>query len=94
MLEATAGANSSSQGVMVKTEQQDNAICISVIDHGVGIAEGEEDRLFNPFYTTKVNGMGIGLSICQSIIQAHGGDIGFKRNLKGGTTFYFSLPIT
>ncbi len=93
-MEATAVANSSPQGVMVTTEQQGAEICISVIDNGIGIAEGEEDQLFNPFYTTKTNGMGIGLSICQSIIQAQGGKIGFKPNPGGGATFYFSLPIT
>lgn len=93
-MEATAMANSSAQGVMVKTERQGNAVFIRVIDHGVGIAEGKEDQVFNPFYTTKTNGMGIGLSICQSIIQARGGTIGFEHNPKGGASFYFSLAIT
>jgi C4-dicarboxylate-specific signal transduction histidine kinase len=92
-MEATAVANTTSQGVMVKTVRQGSMINIQVIDHGIGIAEGGEDQLFNPFYTTKTNGMGIGLSICQSIIQAQGGTIGFHRNPQGGATFYFSLPI-
>lgn len=92
-MEAMAGLDGSNQGVLVRTELKDKAIVFSVIDQGNGIAAGDEKRLFDPFYTTKPNGMGIGLPICQSIVQAHGGKIGFDGNPRGGTIFYFSVPV-
>lgn len=92
-MEAMVDMGSRQQGVLVKTSKQGRAIQVEVVDSGVGIKEGEEEEIFSPFYSTKPNGMGIGLSICQSIIQAHGGEIGFRANSDAGTTFYFSLPI-
>ncbi|WP_250657480.1 hybrid sensor histidine kinase/response regulator [Alkalimarinus coralli] len=68
-------------------------VWVEVKDHGCGLADDAEQKLFHPFYTTKGEGMGIGLSLCQSLIQAQGGKIGFRRNPDRGTTFYFSLPI-
>jgi signal transduction histidine kinase len=64
-----------------------------VRDRGIGLAEGAEDELFNPFYTTKKNGMGIGLSVCKTIIKDHQGHIGYRREPSGGTTFWFDLPL-
>lgn len=92
-MESMAGTDNHNQGVLVKTELREKAIFFMVIDQGCGIAEGTEQRLFDPFFTTKPNGMGIGLPICQSIVQAHGGEIGFRSNPAGGTIFYFSLPV-
>jgi PAS domain S-box-containing protein len=92
-MEAVAASENSQQNVIVRTEQRANKIYINVIDYGIGIVEGAEDQLFHPFYTTKANGMGIGLSICQSIIQSQRGEVGFKRNPEGGSTFYFTLPV-
>jgi len=63
----------------------------AVTDHGEGLAADAEERLFHPFYTTKEDGMGIGLSVCSSIVHDHGGTIGFDRNDDGGTTFWFTL---
>jgi signal transduction histidine kinase len=81
------------QGVSVVVESIDSFIKVSFIDQGVGLEEGAEEQLFHPFYTTKSNGTGIGLSVCASIIQQHGGRIGFERNADVGTTFYFELPL-
>jgi PAS domain S-box-containing protein len=78
--------------VTITTEQQDNKVQVTVIDSGSGVDEQLQQQLFNPFVTTKANGMGVGLSICQSIVQAHGGDIGYRPNPEGGSIFYFSLP--
>ena len=65
---------------------------ISVMDSGPGIAEGDLDRIFQPFFTTKPRGMGQGLSICRSIIEAHGGRLGVANGPTGGAIFSFTLP--
>lgn len=65
---------------------------IRVRDHGCGLPEDAENRLFLPFFSTKQNGMGIGLAMCRSLVQAQGGDIGFNRLDDGGTEFFFTLP--
>jgi PAS domain S-box-containing protein len=94
-MEASAGANSTGQllDVVVRTSLAGSAVCVEVIDQGVGVDPEDEEQLFSTFFSTKENGMGIGLSICQSIIIAMGGDIGFKRNQGRGSTFYFTLPV-
>jgi PAS domain S-box-containing protein len=68
-------------------------VTIAVKDSGVGIAPEYADRLFGAFVTTKSNGMGMGLSICRSIIQAHGGRIWIEPNLTEGAAFHFTLPL-
>lgn len=67
-------------------------VIVSVRDSGVGIDPASANRLFDAFYTTKTGGMGIGLSICRTIIQAHGGRICAAPNPGPGATFEFSLP--
>lgn len=67
-------------------------VSVCVKDSGVGIRAENANRLFDAFVTTKANGMGMGLSICRSIIQAHGGDIWTEPNLTEGAAFYFTLP--
>jgi two-component system, LuxR family, sensor kinase FixL len=67
---------------------------ISVADTGPGIAPEVAERLFQPFVTSKPNGMGVGLSICRSIIEAHGGALVAQPNPAGGAIFRFSLPVT
>lgn len=79
-------------GVVVQTLQEGPWVAFRVVDRGHGLEAGAESRLFSPFFTTKTNGMGIGLSICQGIVQAHGGEIGFRANPEGGMTFYCRLP--
>jgi signal transduction histidine kinase len=66
-------------------------VIIAVQDLGAGIDPDNADKLFNPFFTTKPNGMGMGLSICRSIIEAHGGRVWASRNIGPGTTFQFTL---
>ena len=79
-------------GVMVETACEDGYVVFRVIDRGPGISDAVRTQLFRPFYTTKNSGMGVGLSICQSIVQAHGGEIGCYNNAEGGATFYCRLP--
>jgi signal transduction histidine kinase len=66
-------------------------VVVAVQDLGTGIDPEIEDKLFSPFLTTKPNGMGMGLSICRSIIEAHGGRVWASRNRGPGTTFHFTL---
>jgi len=63
-----------------------------VRDSGPGIDPGHLERVFEPFYTTKTSGMGMGLSICRSIIAAHGGRLWAEANGPRGTIFQFTLP--
>ncbi|CAM3451843.1 response regulator [Parendozoicomonas haliclonae] len=80
-------------GVKVETRRLDDRfVQVRVIDRGYGLAEDADEKMFTPFYTTKVDGMGIGLSVCYSIIQAHGGTLQFERNPEGGTIFWFTVP--
>jgi signal transduction histidine kinase len=80
--------------LVIKTEnKEDRSVKISVRDFGSGINEAHQDKLFEPFYTTKPAGMGMGLAISQRIIHAHGGSIRAENNPDGGATFYFTLPI-
>jgi two-component system sensor kinase FixL len=69
-----------------------NEIEVSVTDKGCGVPQEYADRLFTPFSTTKRSGMGMGLSISEAIVRAHGGNIDFRNNDGGGTTFWFTLP--
>jgi signal transduction histidine kinase len=68
-------------------------VLVSVTDCGVGISAQNADRIFNAFFTTKSSGMGMGLSICRSIMEAHGGRLWATANTLHGATFQFTLPV-
>ncbi len=65
----------------------------AVIDQGAGISTDVQAQLFTPFFTTKVEGMGLGLSLCRTVIEQHGGFLGFEPALPTGTIFSFTLPV-
>jgi signal transduction histidine kinase len=71
--------------------QGSDAILVEIQDHGAGVADS--DKVFEAFYTTKEKGMGMGLSICRSIVEAHGGRMGISPSQGPGTTFFFTLPL-
>lgn len=66
---------------------------VSIADRGPGIAKKELAQIFSPFYTTKRSGLGIGLAICRSIVEAHGGRLTAAHNVHGGAIFSFTLPL-
>jgi signal transduction histidine kinase len=73
---------------------QPASLTIAVEDTGIGIDPAHFDRIFDPFFTTKAHGMGLGLSICRSIIEAHGGKLLASPRNPFGSSFYLSLPIS
>jgi predicted ATPase/signal transduction histidine kinase/GAF domain-containing protein len=80
--------------LVIRTEQDDaQQVRITVTDCGVGFSADSADRLFNTFFTTKSSGMGMGLSICRSIIEIHGGRIWAAPNLPHGAMIRFTLPL-
>jgi signal transduction histidine kinase len=68
-------------------------LLVSVEDNGTGLEAGKMDRVFTPFFTTKPEGVGVGLSICRSIVEAHGGRITAAPRQPWGSRFQFSLPV-
>jgi two-component system sensor kinase FixL len=86
-------AESPKKQIAITTSQaQSGFVRVSIADSGPGIAPGIAPKLFQPFITTKEKGMGIGLTICQSIIEAHGGKIWAEPGKTQGTVFHFQLP--
>ena len=78
---------------VVSSREGPNAVCVEVRDSGPGVDPSQADRLFDAFYTTKAEGIGIGLSISSAIIAAHGGRLWVGPNEPRGAAFCFSLPI-
>jgi len=92
-VEAMSGSNQTSRELLIRTEQDGpRGVLVAVHDSGPGLKAESLDRLFDAFYTTKPGGMGMGLSICRSIIEAHGGRVWATTNLTRGAAFQFTLP--
>lgn len=72
--------------------REDSALMVAIADTGDGIDPSHTDRIFDPFFTTKSSGMGLGLAICRSIIEAHGGQLWASPTAPRGTVFRFTLP--
>jgi len=72
----------------------DGEVRLSVRDHGTGIRAEVHERLFDQFFTTKEQGLGMGLAIVRSIVEAHGGQIDAENVADGGARFHFTLPVT
>ena len=94
-IQAMAGLEIGPRELVVRTRQTDSTtIEFSVRDSGNGIGEDQKEKIFEPFYTTKADGMGMGLVICRSIIEANDGLIWFTNEPDHGTTFNFTLPVS
>jgi C4-dicarboxylate-specific signal transduction histidine kinase len=93
-LQAMTGKEGGAISLTISTERIDTGgIRISVADTGSGIQAEHLRNLFDPFFTTKKDGLGMGLSICRSIIESHGGEISATNNGAGGATVSFELPV-
>jgi signal transduction histidine kinase len=93
-IEAMQSVTDHPRELVIRSRQDDTQqVLVSVTDCGVGIAAENADRLFNAFFTTKTSGMGMGLSICRSIIEAHGGRLWATANASHGATFQCTLPV-
>ncbi|WP_246669170.1 ATP-binding protein, partial [Bradyrhizobium sp. USDA 3456] len=80
--------------LLVQSSKDDvGHVHLAVTDCGVGIAENDADRVLDPFFTTKSTGLGMGLSICRSIVEAHGGRLSMVHKNGPGATFQFALPL-
>jgi signal transduction histidine kinase/integral membrane sensor domain MASE1 len=90
-IDAVADGADSDRTIVVRTESQES-VHVSVHDAGHGLGPGTHDLVFEAFFTTKSGGMGMGLAIAKSIIEAHGGLIWATDNPSGGATFHFALP--
>jgi signal transduction histidine kinase len=93
-IEAMQSVTDRPRELVIRSRQDETQqVLASVTDCGVGISAENVDRLFNPFFTTKSGGMGMGLSICRSIIESHGGRLWATANVPHGATFQFTLPV-
>jgi signal transduction histidine kinase len=93
-IEAMQSVADRSRELVIRSGQDDKRRAfLTVTDCGVGISSEDADRMFSPFFTTKSGGMGMGLSICRSIVEAHEGRLLGSRNEGPGATFQFVLPL-
>src|ERR1700733_9126060 len=90
--EAMGSVEAEPRDLLISTEQHHTGVLVAVHDSGPGIHPDHFERVFNSFYTTKPSGTGMGLSICRSIIDAHGGRLWAEANEPRGTIFQFRLP--
>jgi signal transduction histidine kinase len=92
-IEAMRGDNERTRELLISTRDFDpNGVLVKVRDSGPGLAPAILERVFDAFYTTKAGGLGMGLSICRSIIEAHGGRLWATANMPRGAAFEFTLP--
>jgi len=93
-IEAMQAVTDRPHELTIRTHRNEaHQVLVTVKDCGVGISPEDTDRLFNAFFTTKSSGMGMGLSICRSIIESHGGRVWAEPNLPRGAIFHFTLPL-
>jgi C4-dicarboxylate-specific signal transduction histidine kinase len=91
-IEAMRDVGEEERELLISARNEPDGVSVEVRDSGPGFAPAPLERVFEPFYTTKPEGMGIGLSICRSIIEAHGGRLWASANVPSGASFQFALP--
>jgi signal transduction histidine kinase len=92
-VEAMSDVRKGARELLISTaEDISSGVLVAVRDSGPGLSPNSLELLFDPFYTTKPGGMGMGLSICRSIIEAHGGRVWASANVPRGAIFQFTVP--
>src|SRR5262249_59192606 len=91
-VEAMGSVEAGARDLSISTAQDHSGVVVAVRDSGPGIDPEHRERVFDAFYTTKSSGTGMGLSICRSIIDAHGGRLWAEANAPRGAVFQFILP--
>jgi C4-dicarboxylate-specific signal transduction histidine kinase len=91
-VEAMGSVEAAPRDLLISTKQDRTGLLVAVRDSGPGIDPSHIERVFDAFYTTKSSGMGMGLSICRSIVDAHGGRLWAEANEPRGAIFQFTLP--
>ena len=81
------------QVLLTAVQNEAGSLRVAVRDHGIGLNGENIETIFQPFYTTKRDGLGMGLSISRSIVEDHGGRLWAESNPDRGMTFYFTLPV-
>jgi len=93
-LDAVRERDADDRTLVIRTTKNGGpAVVVAVEDSGIGIDEKDTERIFEPLYTTKQDGLGMGLAIARTIINAHGGQLEAASNIHGGATFQFTLPV-
>jgi signal transduction histidine kinase len=92
-IEAMRSVTDRTRELLIGSLQETQGVLVSVSDCGVGISTEIADRLFDAFFTTKSGGMGMGLAICRSIMETHGGRLWATDDVPYGATFQFTLPV-
>ncbi|MFM0339369.1 trifunctional serine/threonine-protein kinase/ATP-binding protein/sensor histidine kinase [Paraburkholderia fungorum] len=94
-IEAMSATKIGDRTLLIRTSKSDerNELCVTVRDSGPGLDTGDPESVFEAFFTTKPNGLGMGLPICRSIVENHGGRLWATSNSPRGTTFQFTLPV-
>jgi C4-dicarboxylate-specific signal transduction histidine kinase len=91
-IDAMSQQAESSRVITLRTECAEQDVQISVADTGTGLQSGTEEQIFQPYYTTKPSGLGLGLSLSRTIMQAHGGRLWSENGAYGGAIFYLTVP--
>jgi C4-dicarboxylate-specific signal transduction histidine kinase len=93
--DAMDGAKRGERGLDVSSAQTPDGtgVWVTVRDRGCGVAPGDVERIFEPFFTTKSSGMGVGLAVCRTIVQSHGGRLWIENNADRGATVHLVLPV-
>jgi signal transduction histidine kinase len=92
-IDAMADLPGRERRVLLTAARGEGRVEFRCVDRGRGVPPELEKRLFQPFYTSKPGGLGLGLAMCRSIVEYHRGELWFTRNPEGGTTFHFTLPV-
>ena len=92
--DAMAETGADERRLLVRAQREDSdSVRVSVADRGRGIPAGEAEHIFQPFFTTKTHGLGLGLAVCRSIVEAHHGRLRAESEPGVGATFHFTLPV-